>query len=256
MDLNFKDHFINQWERYFLKADLPVTFYYTDEVTDKDLEESRNESRCLIGNLIRVRRGYTFVYTHSSPGCLGGKRYTGFSQKLRKDFEYFLSCGIEGKLQGERYKKSPGLVEAMLKTQPPFVAPGSYLVFKRWDKLSETDEPSAVIFFAKPDILSALFTLANYDTADINGVISPMGSGCTAIVQHALRELKSENPRCILGMFDISARPYVPADTLTMAVPINRFIKMVNNMDESFLNGGSWKSLVERTQSNLKIKEP
>lgn len=253
MDLDFKDHFTNQWERYFLKADLPVTFYYTDEVTDEDLEESRNESRCLIGNLIRVRRGHTFVYTNSSPGCLGGKRYTGFSQKLRKDFEYFLSCGIEGKLEGEHYKKSPGLVEAMLKTQPPFIAPGHYLVFKRWDKLTETDEPSAVIFFAKPDVLSALFTLANYDTADLNGVISPMGSGCSSIVQHALKELKSENPRCILGMFDISARPYVPSDTLTMTVPMNRFIEMVKNMDESFLNAGSWKSVMERMESSVRL---
>jgi len=26
-------------------------------------------------------------------------------------FEYFLSCGIPGKLEGERYKKSPELVK-------------------------------------------------------------------------------------------------------------------------------------------------
>ncbi|MGE5351816.1 MAG: DUF169 domain-containing protein [Acidobacteriota bacterium] len=251
MDLEFKDHFLKQWEKYFLKADLPVTFYYTDEVREEDLKESRNESRCLIGNLIRVRRGHTFIYTSNSSGCLGGKRYTGFSQKLRKDFEYFLSCGLEGKLDGERYKKSPELVDAMLKVQPPFVAPGQYLVFKRWDKLEESDEPSAVIFFAKPDILSGLFALANYDIAELNGVISPMGSGCSSIVYHALKELKSENPRCILGMFDISARPYVPAETLTMTIPMNRFIKMVSNMDESFLGGQSWKHVMERMENGV-----
>ena len=246
MNLEFKDYFIKQWEKYFLKADLPVTFYYTDEITEDELEQSRNESRCLIGNLIRVRRGLIFVFTSNSPGCLGAKRYSGFSQKLRKDFEYFLSCGIEGKLQGERYKKSPELVHEMMKTQPAFVAPGQYLVFKRWDKLSESDEPSAVIFFAKPDVLSGLFTLANYDCADLNGVISPMGSGCSSIIHQALMELRSDNPKCILGMFDISARPYVPMDTLTMTVPINRFVKIVSYMDESFLSGQAWKSVMER----------
>lgn len=253
MDLEFKDHFIKLWEKYFFNADLPVIFYYTDEITEEDLKESRNESRCLIGNLIRVRRGHTFIYTNNSPGCLGGKRYTGFSRKLRKDFEYFLSCGIEGHLQGERYKKSPGLVEAMLKAEPPFSAPGQYLVFKRWDKLSGYDEPSAVIFFAAPGVLSGLFTLANFDLADSDGVIAPMASGCSSIIHQSLKELKSDNPKCILGMFDISARPYVPAETLTITIPMNRFVNMVNNMDESFLCNEPWKLAMERLDSKLNV---
>lgn len=253
MDLEFKDHFTKQWEKYFLKAELPVSFYYTDEITEEEISESRDESRCLIGNLIRVRRGCTYVYTHNSSGCLGGKRYTGFSGKLRKDFEYFLSCGIEGRLEGERYKKTPELVNELLRSQPPFTAPARYLVFKRWDKLTEKDEPSAVIFFARPDVISGLFTLANYDIADLNGVITPMGSGCSAIVQQPLKELKSDNPKCILGMFDISARPYVPSDTLTLSVPMNRFIKMVQNMDESFLGTGSWKTVIERTDNKASM---
>ncbi|MCU7494604.1 MAG: DUF169 domain-containing protein [Ignavibacteria bacterium] len=253
MDFELKNHFIKQWEKYFPNAELPVLFYYTDEVKEEDLKNSRSESRCLIGNLMRVRHGETFIYTQNSPGCMGGKRYTGFTQKLRKDFEYFLSCGIEGKMQGERYKMSPGLVEEIMKTQPPFIAPGKYLVFKRWDKLTETDEPSASIFFAKPDVLSGLFTLANYDLADLNGVISPMGSGCSSIIQHALKELKSDSPRCILGMFDVSARPYLPADMLTLTVPMSRFVKMVSYMDESFLITESWKTVMRRMAGKVKV---
>ncbi len=43
-------------------------------------------------------------------------------------FEYFLSCGIPGKLEGERYKKTPALVKD-LKHQPPFCRANQYIVF-------------------------------------------------------------------------------------------------------------------------------
>jgi len=52
---------------------------------------------------------------------------------------------------------------------PPFTAPAPFVVFKRWDKLAESDRPDVVIFFARPDVLSGLFTLANYDEAEANG---------------------------------------------------------------------------------------
>ena len=168
-------------------------------------------------------------------GCLGGKRYTGFAPRLRPNFEYFLSCGIPGKLEGERYKKSPDLVKAYLENHPPFKAPGRYLIFKRWDHLLAKNEPAAIIFIAVPDVLSGLFTFANFDFAEPNGVIAPMGSGCSSIVSYPLAESKSSTPRCVLGMFDVSARPRVPANTLTFAIPLKRFQQMIQNMEESFL---------------------
>ena len=57
------------------------------------------------------------------------------------DFEYFLFCGIPGKLEGERYKKSPEIVREMMQRYPVFDAPARYALFKRWDKLDEADDP-------------------------------------------------------------------------------------------------------------------
>ena len=176
--------FITRWEKYFGDAYLPICYFYTDQVREDDLKETVNLDRCLIGNLKRVQEGYPFVYDAHTPGCSGGKRYSGFSKKLRPNFEYFLSCGIPGELEGERYKKSPQLVEEYLKSHPAFDAPGKYLVFKRLDKLTEDEKPIAAIFFAKPDVLSGLFTLANYDRADPYGVIAPMGAGCASIINY------------------------------------------------------------------------
>jgi hypothetical protein len=41
-------------------------------------------------------------------------------------------------------------------------------------------------------------------------------------------------------MFDVSARPCVPPEALTFAVPWPKFVRMVDHMDESFLITRSW----------------
>lgn len=246
MDTQLKQFFTSRWKRYFEDSDLPICYFYTDEVREDDLQESVSEHRCLICNLNRVRDGLTYVYDAKTPGCPGGKRYSGFAVDLRPDFEYFLSCGIPGKMEGERYKKSPELVREFLKLYPVIEAPGKYLVFKRWDRLAENEQPLAVVFFSKPDVLSGLFTLANYDLATIPGVIAPMGSGCASILNYPLTEAREKRPKCVLGMFDVSARPCVPADTLTFAVPMKRFEQLVAYMDESFLVTESWRAVRDR----------
>jgi len=47
-------------------------------------------------------------------------------------------------------------------------------------------------------------------------------------------------------MFDTSARPFVASDELAFSVPINKFVSMVGNMDESFLITNSWKVIQKR----------
>jgi uncharacterized protein (DUF169 family) len=251
MDPAVSTIFLPRWDEYFPGAALPICYFYTDDPLEQDLEDTINQDRCLIGNLQRVQDGHSYVYDAHTPGCSGGKRYSGFSSKLRPNFEYFLSCGIPGELDGERYKKSPQLVEEYLKNHPPFEAPAKYLVFKRLDKLTPTENPSAVIFFAAPDVLSGLFTLANYDHSDPNGVVTPMGSGCASIINYPYQEAQVENPRCILGMFDVSARPSMPAEKLTFTIPMRRFEQMVHNMDESFLISKSWDLVRKRMEIQL-----
>lgn len=246
MDIAQRDHFQAQWKRYFNDADLPLAFMYTDSPDPADQEDSRQAHRCLICNLNRVRAGHPFVFNGDMPGCLGGKRYTGYSSTIRPDFEYFLSCGIPGQVEGERYKQSPEIVRQHIAHQPPFEAPAAYLVFKRWDRLTKDDQPQAVIFLCDPDVLAGLFTLANFDWPDPQGVLAPFGSGCSSIVDYPYRELTSGSLRCILGMFDVSARPCVPHNTLSFSIPMPRFETMLVNFEASFLITRSWQRVQER----------
>ena len=139
-----------------------------------------------------------------------------------------------------------------MKSHPAFQAPGHFLVFKRWDKLAENDQPFAVIFFALADVLSGLVALANYDRSDPNGVISPAGSGCSTLVNYPYWESQSDQPRCVLGMFDVTARPQVSANLLTLTVPTKRFKQMVANMDESFLITGAWDRVRMRIRQTVR----
>ncbi len=247
MKPGLKQLFIDRWNKYFPGTDLPIAFYYTDKEGQAKLFRTAEEGlHCLIGDLAAIRQGQTLCFDTKSVACFGGKRYLGFSHNLMPNFEYFLSCGIPGKLEGERYKKSPELVKDFLNNAPTFTAPAKYIVFKRWDALEETDQPQVVIFFAVPDVLSGLFTLANFDEPTNDAVCCPMGAGCGTIVQYPLLEGQSDRPRAVIGMFDVSARPGVDANTLAFSVPIKKFERMVDNMDESFLITGSWEKVKNR----------
>jgi uncharacterized protein (DUF169 family) len=248
MDMEINEKFLGLWERYFDGAELPIVFYYADEAGAVEVVEPCSGHRCIMADLSKVRAGRCLCFKAESIGCLGGKRYLGFTDEVMPDFEYFLSYGIPGKLEGERYKKSPELVKEIMKKIPEFKAPGRSIVFKRWDMLEEKDEPDVVIFFAQPDVLSGLFTLANFDEAEPSAVFSPFAAGCGSLVRYPYLEKASERPKAVLGLFDVSARPFVSKDTLSFSVPMVKFMRMVENMEESFLTTVSWDKVKQRMQ--------
>jgi hypothetical protein len=250
MDMILKQQFLDRWNEYFPGADLPITFCYTDLEGMGETAAAPTGHRCLIGDLGAVRQGRSLAFHADTITCSGGKRYLGFAPGLRPNFEYFLSYGIKGKLEGERYKKSPELVNEQMKHQTPFTAPAKYIVFKRFDRLEEIDEPIVVIFFATADVLSGLFTLANFDQSYPYGVVAPFGAGCATIVDYPLKEAQLDQPRAVLGMFDVSARPCAPAGALTFSVPWKKFMTMVSDMDESFLITESWRKVKNRIDRN------
>lgn len=246
MDMRRKEDFLNRWRRYFGTAELPITCWYTDDAGAADRAKPTEGHRCFIADLAKIRNGESLRFDVATIGCGGGKRYLGFAQDVPPDFEHFLSCGIPGVLEGIRYKKSPELVKEFEARSPSFTAPGRHIVFKRWDRLGESDDPQVAIFFAPPDVLSGLYTLAGFDEVDLNAVVCPFCAGCGSIVKYPFLEMEAPRPRAVLGMFDVSARPFVPGSTLSFAVPMNKFAAMIDNMEESFLVTESWKAIHRR----------
>ena len=246
MNTEIRDHFIQQWKRYFNNSDLPITFYYTDDPLNANIVPSSRKWNCLICELKKVTEGESLAFSLETLKCGGAKRYLGFTDKMPPNFDYFLSFGIENKVKGERYIRTPELVKELMKNQKKFDMQEKYIVFKRWDNLDENDNPDVVIFFATHDVLSGLFTLANFDQSEPNSTFTPFGAGCGSIVYYPYIEKDAQRPRAVIGMFDVSARPCVPAGVLSFSVPMIKFSKMITYMDESFLITDSWKKVQKR----------
>ncbi len=245
MNLEIRKKFEDLWQENFGREELPLTFFYTDAEAGAELVPPPKGHRCLICQLAKARQGTPLRFDLDSITCGGGKRYLGFTQTLRPGFEHFLSCGIPGKMEGERYKKTPEIVRELLANMKTFDAPARFIAFKRWDQLQADDDPAVVIFFARPDVLSGLFTLAGFDRADPFGVIAPFAAGCGSIVQYPYLERDADRPRAVLGMFDVSARPCVSENTLTLSLPMKKFETMIADIPDSFLITTSW-DLVKR----------
>lgn len=246
MDISLKGQFIELWGKYFDNAELPIAFYFSEGDGGAKFVETPKGWNCLICELAKVRKGESLVFNDNSLVCGGAKRYTGYNIEMNSTFRYFLSCGIEGKVRGERYKISPEVVDETQKHLVRLPSEGKNLIFKRWDKLTEHDNPDIVIFFAQPEVLSGLFTLANFDQVDTQGVITNFSAGCGSIIHYPYLEKDKDNPKCVLGMFDPSARPCIPVNTLSFSIPMNKFIKMVSYMEQSFLITPTWDKVRQR----------
>lgn len=248
MDITLRDRFTALCQKYFPGTELPLALEFRDGPRAAKKVPPPDGHRCIICQIGQARNGTPLAFDGSSVTCRGGLMYTGYSAERPQGFRFFLSTGKEGVVEGERYKQSPEIVDVWERLIPPFSSQGKHLVFTRWDQLTEADNPEVVIFFARPEVISGLFTLANYDRSDPNGVICPMGAGCTSIVYYPWLEQQKEgtDQKVVLGMFDPSARKCVPLDVMTIAFPMKRFTKVVGFMEESFLITPTWETVKKK----------
>lgn len=253
MDITLRDRFTELWNRYFPGTELPVTIEFREESKTVKKVPPPDGWRCIICQMGRVRSGTSLVMDARSITCQGGLMYAGYTENRPPEFRYFLSHGRPGGREGERYKQSPELVDTWEKSLVPLSHEGKDLYVTRWDNLKEDDNPEVVIFFARPEVLCGLFSLANFDRSDPDGVICPMGSGCSSILYYPLLEQEKEDPRVVLGMFDPSARPCVPPDVLSMAFPMKKFVRVIGYMDESFLVTKTWETVKKKIGQSAAI---
>ena len=227
----------------------PLGIYYTEEKPE-GVAPKEGISGCMIGLLQNAaKKGRTVYFDKAHFGCPGGAYYMGFLESPRPNIEYFLSCGIPGEMEGERYIKTPELAREYFKEMKPKPAPATYCIFKPIEKFHGDEKPEVVVFFASPDILAGLFTLTNYALERTDAVYALFGSGCGTILTYPLNETGKEQPRAVLGMFDVSARPMVEKDVLTFAMPYSVFLKLLENVSGSFLQTEIWKKVLQRIQN-------
>lgn len=202
-------------------APMPIAFGYSENA----VSEIKRVPKCMIGTISNVRHGESLTLTEENVICGGGGLYTAF-REMPERVPMFVS-------EVEHYKQSKEMVIDYVNNLHIQITNKPYLNFVRIDKLKNWDEAEAILFFATPDILSGLCTWAFYDNNSSDAVTTQFASGCAAIVSFAINENRKNGNRCFLGMFDPSARPLVPENELTFTIPMCRFKRMLETMNDS-----------------------
>ena len=233
---------------------------------------------CVMFMLAAAVRGQTVAFDRQTYGCQGGGVGLGFGNQYEAfpggvdGFCYFLSVGNQewetGRqvakqvkpymsqnaydefVHGERYVETPDKVKRFINALPMTDVPTTYVLFKPLTDVDLKNEtPETVIFLADMDQMSGLTILANYHRGDNENVIAPYAAGCQSIGIYPLAEAKSDLPRAVLGLVDISARVSLKRilkdDLLTFAVPYQLYQEMEANVPGSFLERNTWKELME-----------
>ena len=221
-------------------APMPIAFWYGAEAVNP---ESR-VPRCMIGAIRKVCNGSPLTLTTENVQCGGGGLYTAF-RPMAERVPLFVS-------ETEHYKQAPEQVRAHVDSLEIEITTKPYLNFVSIDKLDDWDGVEAVVFFATPDILSGLCTWAFFDNDAEDAVVTKFASGCAAVISFATVENRKGGRRCFLGMLDPSARPLVPKNELSFAVPMSRFREMLRTMPNSALFEHAFSIVRRRINGEIK----
>ena len=105
MNTEKRDKFTRLWARFFNNSELPIIFQYSADSREIPILEAPQGHRCIIAQLLKVRRGESLCMVPSSVSCVGGKRYMMYTDSMPQKFECYISHYPDGK--GERYKIQP-----------------------------------------------------------------------------------------------------------------------------------------------------
>ena len=260
----------------------PVALLFSEELPEGAMQFAEGKWGCVMWLLLAAAaKGRPAAADRRTFGCLGGGTGLGFGNQYEnwpggiECFYNFLSTGngpqdgvgaapapglrrnaASDLAYGERYVKTPEATKKFVDALPMIDVPTRYVVLKPLAQVRPDERPEVVIFLVDPDRLSALVVLANYGRPDNENVIIPWGAGCQTIGILAYREARSERPRAIVGLTDLSARKYVAKqlghDLLTFTVPLAMFREMEANVPGSFLERDTWRELMADAEEREK----
>ncbi|MBI5647513.1 MAG: DUF169 domain-containing protein [Ignavibacteriae bacterium] len=253
MDKTLIHRFRMLWKGFFPNEELPIVFFHCDETCDAQPIKAIEGQHCVLDHIARVRAGQALYFVDDTASCNGARLYFGFGANLRPFHDTFPSCGMPGKISGERVVVSGSETAALNAAYPGLPQRRRYLICKPWSALRETDIPEVVVFFPQPDALSGLMTLVHGPGAAPDTVASLYCSGCSSLVYHPGRAVPEHGPQAFIGMLDMKARHYIEAGAVSFALPWHAFITMAERMEDNVLVSDVWKSVRTRMDRNSRL---
>ena len=126
------------------------------------------------------------------------------------------------------------------------------IVFQSLEDALKEDRPiEVVVFLCDPTRISALTLLAGFGkTTPGPAVIVPYGHACQQIYAIPRAEGESDDPHAVIGMTDLYARRYIPADMLSFAVPFRLYQRMENDIEDSYFGKETWPETLKKCIRN------
>lgn len=93
------------------------------------------------------------------------------------------------------------------------------------------------IHFGSSENIRALCALIHFDDVNIfHSVLMPGGASCASFITYA-SGMAEKAPRnsAFVGPVDPTGNDWFPADHLSLSIPLHMAIRMVENIDDSFL---------------------
>ncbi len=213
-----------------------------------------NEFSCLMGNVWLARKKKKAAWiSHEACGCMGGGFYSGMYRPYLETNIFYVTTGIPGTpMEGEHYLPDHQSMRAFMDDTIPPEAPAKYCMLKPLGQFGDDEEPLVVAFFARPEALNGLFSLACYATGSHNAVASPFSAGCGSLIAWPLVYQQRGEERAVLGGFDLSARKFMKTDEMSFAVPLPMYRKMLDAMEHSALTRDTWRGVRKKVAKSMR----
>ncbi len=209
--------------------------------------------KCAIGQIRLARlKGTPAAFDATHYGCIGGAFQMGFFKPMVESIVQYVSTGETGNMPPERYIDNPDRCRQFYDQMDPEAPPKQYTIFKKLSQFDDTDTPEFVTFFDRPEIISGLHQYVTFVTGDFEVVASPWGPGCGSIVSWPRYYKERNQVRAVIGSWDVSCRKYVGVDEISLTVPYEMFVMMVNRWRESFYTTDSWQTVLKRARLSTK----
>ncbi len=209
---------------------------------------------CTIGNIWRARKKKTVAYfSQDRFGCPGGAFWMGMLKPQTDMIVHYVSSGIPGQLEGERYIATPDEMRTIFEYVDPQPTPARFIVFKPLSLFAEGETPELVCFFTRPESLAGLHQLVAFITGRPDSVRSPFSAACGSLVAWPLHYRARHEDVAVLGGWDPSARKYFKTDELSFTVPWTMFQTMLARWPQSFLGTKNWKLVQKKIARSKKV---
>ena len=235
----------------------PVGIYFANTTAVCDLDAKPEARNCVIPMLMKASEGQTISMDEKSCNCAGGATGCCFGDgfaRFNPSIAKLLSQGYGEEApaflppfarEGERFFITEEVAEQFRNSLPYSEKAYPRIVFAPMSRWNEIGTPDLVYLFVNPDQLGALVSMLCSHNGKVDNTISPYCSACQSIM-FAAEQMDQEEPKAVMGLFDISQR-YAPlANLLSLIMPYSRWEDLSCDLDKSCLTSHSWKKIETR----------